>query len=363
MSLVPKRIAGSSTPFRLDETAGQGLYETDQGFGFDLSKDVDVPGVGDFGAAENQRKLEAVFGEIDGVYQKLVQAGKTQQAFALRDAADKFRRTGKSLGVNSFRRVRALKDLESALNVSAQQREAGLAAARLGELRNTIGQMSQMSNAAFSKGMQRADFRERKLESLRGVPEQQAPVLRRTASARGPRLRRGAQRSGAARTDARGRMFATADRQRRTIDLANSFRRTGGGVLDRTSLGPGQGDIASPFQQASGLLARGETGFTRGGPPQPLASPVVARNPNFVPGGNQNATFRAPGTTLVPGSTAVGRRAAARSNRGVTPVSSTARRFEFEPLPAAAGGGFNFISPTTAGGFRQGRLIAGRRVS
>jgi len=139
------------------------------GYQYDIDQDKDVAKVGAFGADANRAKLEGVYDEIDGVYQELVAQGKRSQAFALRDAADKFRTTGAKYGVNSFRRTRALKDLEGSLNIASQGQQAKLMQQRLGDLRGTIGQLSQMSNTSFAQSMQRADFRERKLESLRGA--------------------------------------------------------------------------------------------------------------------------------------------------------------------------------------------------
>lgn len=337
------------TPFRLDEAAGVGIYPTDEGYQYGLERDPDVPGVEDFGAGENRKRLEAVYGQVNAIYDDLVRAGETERAFMLRDAADKFRRTGSKLGVNRFRRVRALKDLETALDASAASTRSQLARQRLGELRSTIGQLSQLSDSAFSRGMQRAHFRETKLASLRGRPEPTRAVTRRVAAPRrarrttGRRLTPGAQRLNAMI----GANLAAADRLRRTGVAERYFRESD---IPGTATGA--------FYKMPSARARAESlvaGFGN--------IPAMGRRLPFAPSPRERG-FTVPGRTLTPGTPAAARIAARRAGRPRVPAArTTARPVEFTPIPGQTDG-FGFRSPTTVGEFRRRRLTAaGRRVS
>ena len=318
-----------------------GMYETDYGYNYDITQDPEVPNVGSYGMAENQKKLDAVYGQIEGVYADLIKSGRQQQAFALRDAADKFRRVGAKYGVNSFQRIRALKDLEGTMNVAAQAAEGRLNQQKLADLRGTLSQMAGMSTQMFGQAMQTADFRERKLASLRGA-EKTMPAFRSIKSKTAPKFdTAAAMRSKAsANSGIPPWMQEASDRNRQANDLANSFRRTGEGIMGRTSYGIGQGDIASPLEQARGMIARKELGYTTGGPPQAL-SPII------LPGAGTSRSPVTGGTreyNIPPKVTAGATQTSTPRKVGVSPQSSNY-------FGAESSAGWTYGSPFSQGTF------------
>ena len=359
----------ATQPFFLNESAGQGIVSKPPGFHFDLNADRDVPQVGDYGAIGNRNKLEAAYGEIDGVYNELVKQGKRSQAFALRDAADKFRRTGAKYGDNSFRRVRALKDLEGSLNIASQGQQAKLMQQKLSDLRGTIGQMSQMSNTAFSQGMQRADFRERKLESLRrSVNASNAMKMRssqskrqsRSATRRNPitpqlnqvdeqlRLKRGLQGMEDSRLNnlakKRAEYYRNEDNKKmRSGIMDTSWRPEDPMALakqDVYKLWSTPSGVGDPYGTRTGPLSRMSGTFKVGG------NPVMPQRGNPIMGGGNDSATRISNRRSTGGSRNPITGGVPQGRQALLNRDTISRNF----TPLSGGRGYGLVDDDTFGG-------------
>lgn len=107
-------------------------------------------------------QLQELFGSIEGVYDKLKKQGKSQAAFQIRQAAQRYARSGAALGVNAFTRARALEDLKQQMTAAAQQAGAQAEAQKLAARMDAISKIATIDQAAFAQGMEQATFEEGK---------------------------------------------------------------------------------------------------------------------------------------------------------------------------------------------------------
>lgn len=83
---------------------------------------------------------------IQNVYNDLVTEGRSQEAFALRDAESRLTALAPKYGLNSWAVSQALNDLQTRMGVSRRQGEAQLAAQRIGQLRGAIQTGGQLEH-------------------------------------------------------------------------------------------------------------------------------------------------------------------------------------------------------------------------
>jgi len=116
------------------------------------------------GPVRNQ--LMQLFEGIEGVYDRLREAGQTQAAFQLRQAAGQYARSGTALGLNAFTRSRALQDLSNEITQAARAAGAQEEAAKLSQQLATINQVAAVDANAFNQAMSSAQFEQSKKSEL-----------------------------------------------------------------------------------------------------------------------------------------------------------------------------------------------------
>jgi hypothetical protein len=105
-----------------------------------------------------QKQLMSLFEGIETTYNKLKETGQSQAAFALREAASRYARSGAALGVNAFSRARALEDLKSQIVTAARDAGAKAEAQKLSSQLSTLNQIGATQAQAFNQAMQSAQF-------------------------------------------------------------------------------------------------------------------------------------------------------------------------------------------------------------
>lgn len=116
-----------------------------------------IPGPsGNLGQVQSQ--LQSLFQAIEGTYNKIKEAGKSQAAFQLRAAAERYARSGRALGVNAFARARALEDLKTQIVTAAREAGAKEEAQKLSAQLTTLNQIGATNAQAFNQAMTQAQF-------------------------------------------------------------------------------------------------------------------------------------------------------------------------------------------------------------
>ena len=125
---------------------------------------------------------------ITRIYNNLRAAGKNDEAFRIRDAAERFSRTGSSLGVNAFGRSRELNKLKGEIMAASRLAEARVSAAEVNALKDLGRLRSAEESTAFGQEMARAGIfnQQQQLEESRSqaeshrvaAPRQLVPTVR-----------------------------------------------------------------------------------------------------------------------------------------------------------------------------------------
>jgi len=104
--------------------------------------------------------LESLFRAIGGAYGSLIQRGRDADAFALRDAAEKFKAVGSKYGVNSMQRSRALTDLKGQMTAASKKVEAGVIAQQLQAQAGVLADIAGLEQRDFAQEMDKLRFAE-----------------------------------------------------------------------------------------------------------------------------------------------------------------------------------------------------------
>jgi hypothetical protein len=86
-----------------------------------------------------------LFKSVNDAYAELINRGREQQAFELRDAAERFARTGSKYGINSWARTEAVKDLEAKMRTAAGVTEGTMTASKLNEQRGILQDLTKLT--------------------------------------------------------------------------------------------------------------------------------------------------------------------------------------------------------------------------
>lgn len=169
----------------------QGMVSPDAGGSqYSLPADTDVPVVQGAEYDASISRLEKLPSMISAIYSRLVAAGKDSDAWLLRDATERFANAGKAMGINAFGRARALAALQGRLTAAANTREAQISQQESNDLMNVQKELARLgaekAQMVFSQGMQRANFRENKLNSIASTPKITTTPSTTTTSKRTP---------------------------------------------------------------------------------------------------------------------------------------------------------------------------------
>lgn len=200
----------------LDYMKGGGSAPPGEGF-LDYQKAGTIPGAGSEGMADVKGRLESLYDSIGSAYNDLVKRGRESDAFALKDAAERFAATGSRLGVNSFARARELTNLKNAMGVATRGVEAKLVAQKLSQQAQALGQLEGITGNMFNQAMQVAKFKQSEMENIRA----NAPI-RQTSPIAQERARQQIRRSPATPR----RQIAGQDMTAESKALADTMART-----------------------------------------------------------------------------------------------------------------------------------------
>jgi len=300
----------------------------------------------------DKSQFEGVDRTIQKAFNNLRASGRRADAFALRDAVERFQRSGKSLGVNAFARAAALTDLKNRMSAATSARQAGLTKAEADQLTRLASLRSGEEERAFRQSLDRA----RLVERLRGrggrssIARSSSRHSGRSSRAQSP-LTAGTGRESALRRHDKliggmtkpifGKEVVAAPRQ--TSGSMSSIQGPVDFTAGRTrSVLRGNVPVTQPFGRTGG----GQTirnPFVR--PAARTSGPVstVPRRPTLPPAG---ATSRSTVPQASP--TPFG---APRGGARLSQVPGRQLRSAFGRSPVAPQE-FNFVSPRSVGAFR-----------
>jgi len=100
---------------------------------------------------------------VESTYKSMVNRGRTQEAFALRDTAEKLARAGARGGVSQFAQVNLLNDLRNKMRAAGAVTESKAEAQKIAQSESILVNLANLDRAAFSQAMSgfEASFRER----------------------------------------------------------------------------------------------------------------------------------------------------------------------------------------------------------
>jgi hypothetical protein len=243
--------------------------------------------------------LRSLFKDIGSAYNELIKRGRDADAFALRDAAQRFAAAGSKFGVNEFARTQALTDLKARMTAASEAVAAKNTAAKLQAQASVLDRLAGVEATEFAQEMDKARLDEQKRSNLfrEDLATQQ---LEAQKEATGVKLRLGTEAARAASSAALSRtQEASLNRRsplvnRRTrpvspvntaaVEAATRIKQAEQGLQKRTAggfltTGVGRDDIMPRDVVTAGSLLRGGGGFrSRGRVAKPaVSSPVAPR--------------------------------------------------------------------------------------
>ena len=146
---------------------GSGWTPTpEQGFGYDVTKDTNVP------KADNTQvrgQLVDLIGQTTQAYNLLMQAGRDNDAYALRDAMERFSRTGSQAGVSPWARTQAINDLRARMAATARTLQGTLTSQALDKHAALLGQIANLDATTFNQQMAIANQQQQVNATARGA--------------------------------------------------------------------------------------------------------------------------------------------------------------------------------------------------
>lgn len=108
---------GTATFESPSKSSSSSIYDTE--LTYDSSSDMYVP-VEDPNYDENRKMAIDLYNAVGTAYEKLINSGRTDLAYNLKESADRLSSTGSELGVNSFARQQSITDLYNDMNAAQQ---------------------------------------------------------------------------------------------------------------------------------------------------------------------------------------------------------------------------------------------------
>lgn len=108
---------GTATFGSPSTSSSSSIYDTE--LTYDSSSDMYVP-VEDPNYDENRKMAIDLYNAVGTAYEKLINSGRTDLAYNLKESADRLSSTGSELGVNSFARQQSITDLYNDMNAAQQ---------------------------------------------------------------------------------------------------------------------------------------------------------------------------------------------------------------------------------------------------
>lgn len=97
-----------------------------------------------------RQKYADLFNEVNAVYVNLTNAGRTQEAMALRESAEKFARTGSEAGISPMARVAALDRLKATMRGVGASQESQDAASALARKESILGGLAGATKDVYN---------------------------------------------------------------------------------------------------------------------------------------------------------------------------------------------------------------------
>lgn len=99
-------------------------------------------------------QLTGLIATTTAAYNQLMTAGRDNDAFALRDALERFTRTGAQLGVNPWARTQAINDLRARMTATAQQFQGTTTAQALAAQAGLLDKIGSLDATSFNQAVQ-----------------------------------------------------------------------------------------------------------------------------------------------------------------------------------------------------------------
>jgi len=142
----------------VSRTSQQGVSPiTGGGFGYDPSKDVDLPSTD-----QMKKDVDEYLGLIETAYNDLLAKGRAESANSLRVLGDRLKRIANTKGVSSEQIARQMSDTTNQLNAQTGLFESKVIADKL----NKVSEGMSKRAGIFHQDMQKAQFRENVLRNM-----------------------------------------------------------------------------------------------------------------------------------------------------------------------------------------------------
>lgn len=189
-----------------------------------------------------------LYNNIGQTYINLANAGRTNEALQLKEAAERFSRAGSSLGLSPMARAAALTSLQTAMRAAGMQQEAANAAQSLAAQTSTLSSLTGAEQQQFRDEISRYNAALNALPQTTVTTEMQAarPIQDQISTVvKSPTVNRARQA-----LDAR-----LAAASAKPTAMAGPLPTSGGYVAPKTSTLPSAtagGSVASPVLSAAG---------------------------------------------------------------------------------------------------------------
>jgi hypothetical protein len=95
-----------------------------------------------------------LYNTIGSTYEGLINAGRTDLAYNLREASDRLSASGSELGVNSWARQQAITDLTNEMNAAQQVTDSEYLVQMLQQQQSALSDLAQLDSESFNQAMQ-----------------------------------------------------------------------------------------------------------------------------------------------------------------------------------------------------------------
>lgn len=107
-------------------------------------------------------RLKGLIGTIEGAYGSLIKQGREADAFALREATQRFANAGAKTGISSTARISALADLKARMSAASRVMESKFIAQQLRDEAGVLDSIATIDAREFQQGFQTEQFEEQK---------------------------------------------------------------------------------------------------------------------------------------------------------------------------------------------------------
>lgn len=118
---------------------------------YDSESDLYVP---DTNLDQTRQQVVDLYNSIGAAYEKLINSGRTDLAYNLKESADRLSSTGSELGVNSFARQQSITDLYNDMNAAQQVIDDQTIVQMLSTQASTLSQIQSLDTESFNQAME-----------------------------------------------------------------------------------------------------------------------------------------------------------------------------------------------------------------